>query len=209
MAKEGIFIAIEGGEGSGKSTQIAKLKEYLIAQYPNREFVFTREPGGAPFADEIRALMISPQAAHASGRTMMALIMASRSDHVEQRIVPAQAAGKNVVSDRFLASTYAYQIVGQESPALEKVFWAYAENFPLPDHYLYLDVDPAVGRARVENRHSGSHFHDRPVAFYERVGAGYREYFKKAGIEPAVVDANRGIEEVWKDVQKAVELVLN
>lgn len=209
MAKEGIFIVIEGGEGSGKSTQAARLKEYLPARYPDREFVFTREPGGTPLADQIRAAMTSPEASNANGATMLGLIMASRSHHTEQLILPSLAAGKVVISDRYLASSYAYQLAGQDSAALAPAFWAYAALFPIPDLYIYLEIEPASGRTRAEARTTGSHFHARPLGFHEKVQAGYREYFSEAGLAPALVDANRDIEEVWRDVQKAVESVLN
>lgn len=203
-----LFIVFEGAEGSGKSSQVTRLKEYLAEKHPDREVVFTREPGGTHFADRIRELLVSPEAERANGLTLFGLVTASRSDHVAQVVRPSLAAGKTVISDRYLASTYAYQVVGQESPELEELFWKCAERFPVPDAYIYLAVTPELGRERVDARDSHSHFHDRPLAFYERVRAGYQTYFEKAGIQPITIDSNQDLETVWKEVQEKIESLL-
>lgn len=204
----GLFLVLEGGEGSGKSTQVGRLKAFVQANHPGQPFLFTREPGGSPLANQIRAVMIGSEAEDASGRTMLGLIMASRSDHVENTILPAIGAGKVVVSERYLPSSFAYQITAQESPELEDIFWAYHARLPRPDHTIFLDVDPATGLKRAAAREGGSNFHARPLAFHERVRKGYQTYFKSTGESATAIDANQDVEAVWRDLQKVVESVL-
>src|SRR5882724_2591453 len=141
------FIVIEGGEGAGKSTQAALLKERLPGAFPHIDFVFTREPGGTPFADKIRELILSPGAAGVNNKTMFSLFAAARFEHAERVIGPALQSGKTVICERFVAASYAYQIVAEESLELLPM---YREQLHLLDQYLshlmiVLDVETATG----------------------------------------------------------------
>ena len=161
----GIFIAFEGGEASGKSTQAQRLAARIDA-------VLTREPGGTPLGEEIRSLLLDP--AHAVDERAEALLMAAaRAQHVHDVIEPALARGQHVVTDRFTASSLAYQGFGRGLP-LDDVaaLSAFATAGLEPDLYVLLDVDPAVAAARR------SRDHDRMEAagdaFHARVRAGFR-----------------------------------
>jgi dTMP kinase len=161
----GIFIAFEGGEASGKSTQAQRLAVRIDA-------VLTREPGGTPLGEEIRSLLLDP--AHAVDERAEALLMAAaRAQHVHDVIEPALARGQHVVTDRFTASSLAYQGFGR-GLALDDVtaLSAFATAGLEPDLYILLDVDPAVSAARR------SRDHDRMEAagdaFHARVRAGFR-----------------------------------
>jgi dTMP kinase len=149
----GFFITFEGGEGAGKSTQIARLAAKLRAK--KYDILVTREPGGSPGAEAVRHVLLSG-AAEAFGPKMEALLFASaRSDHVEQVIRPAVARGAVVLCDRFLDSSRVYQ---GGSGDLDPVFMASLErvtvNGMVPDLTLILDIDPAEGLRRAAARRS-------------------------------------------------------
>lgn len=206
----GKFIVLEGGEGMGKTTQIARLKESLPILYPEREFVFTREPGGTPFATKIRELILSDDARHASGRTMLGLFMAARADHVSELITPALADDKVVVCDRYLAATYAYQVIAQEDPLLEELFWVHTKLMPAPDLTLLFDMEPGDALSRVATRAGEvTHFDARDLSFHERIRHGFDTYFSKAEKSRFTrIDAARSIEEVETELLAAMRSLL-
>lgn len=207
--KKGLFIVLEGGEGVGKSTQIARLKDYLPAEFPDREFIFTREPGGSPFAEKIRELIVGDGAKHANGRTMIGLFMASRADHIEHTVGPALEEGKVVICDRYLASSYAYQVVAQESPELSDIFWAYAKLMPQPDLTLFLDMDPDASIARLKGRDdTKSHFDERAKDFHARVREGFKRYLEESQTPARTINTDVPIEDVQTAVREAIVSVL-
>ena len=145
----GFFITFEGGEGAGKSTQIARLASKLRAK--RYDVVVTREPGGSPGAEAVRHVLLSG-AAEPFGPEMEALLFAAaRSDHVEQVIRPAVERGKIVLCDRFLDSSRVYQgVTGDLDPAFMAALERVAINGMMPDMTLIFDIDPAEGlRARI------------------------------------------------------------
>lgn len=197
-----LFIAIEGGDGSGKSTIIQKIKERL-----GDNVLITREPGGSPYAEDIRTLALKHNLAdQADPRTMMCLMFAARFDHVKNTILPALKSGKDVITDRFDASTFAYQIHAQKGGAeLEKLFWQLRYSLDvLPDWYLYADVETEEGLKRVKARNGtitdGNHFDDQNIAFHNRLRAGYEQFFKTTGIKSLRIDANQDLENVHEQV---------
>ena len=205
------FIVLEGGEGSGKSTLLAALGEKL-----GSSGIFTREPGGSPYGEVIREVTLKNLLAKtAPAQTTLCLMFASRFDHVANVIQPALAKGQHVVSDRFDASTFAYQVSAQSDKALEDTFWNLRSKLPkLPDLYVFVDVDPKEGMKRVASRKAKAaggaaavgydHFDDREVAFHERVRNGYLNFFKSYDIPHIIIDANRPLEEVKKDLLEQV-----
>jgi dTMP kinase len=205
--EKGLFIVLEGGEGAGKTTQINLLKERLPELVPNREFVFTREPGGSSFATEIRSLILSDAAKDASGMTMLGLFMAARADHVENVVVPALAAGKVVICDRYLAATYAYQIVAQEQIQLRDLYAEHVKLVPVPDVTLFFDIDPIVAQARVEVRTTEqNHFDMRTQEFHRRIRAGFVEFFAALPAEQVrTIDAGGSVEDVHGTVLAEIQ----
>ena len=203
--KKGKFIVLEGGEGAGKTT----VAQFLKTQLPKEQFLFTREPGGTPLAEKIRAVMICPEATDTSAETQLALVFAARLDHVRAKIRPAIQAGKNVVSERFDSATYAYQIHGQEAMHLKPLFFEYRKLLGkhIPDLYILLDVEPQEGLRRMQaNRKKAEpidQFEKRGLAFHDRVRKGLLEFMKT--VPHVVIDANRPLEEVQKEVLAIIQ----
>lgn len=197
----GRFITIEGIDGAGKSTQSARLLELLEGS--GKDVVRTREPGGTPLAERIRAMLLSDEMGP-DAETL--LFFAARADHVARVIRPALEAGRWVLSDRFTDATYAYQaggkgMVGERIEALET--WTLG-GFA-PDLTILFDVDPAVAAARLAARAVEK---DR----FERMGADFftrvREaYLARAAAQPGrflIVDAAGGPEDVAARIREAV-----
>lgn len=205
---KGKFIVLEGGEGAGKST----VAQFLKTELSKGQFFFTREPGGTPLAEKIRAVVVSPEAAHASAETQLALVFAARFDHVEEVIQPALAQGVHVISERFDSATYAYQIHGQEASHLKPLFFEYRKLLGdcVPDLYILLDVAPKEGLARMRRNRKKEEpvdqFEKRELAFHERVRVGLKEFLK--AVPSVIVDANRPLEEVQYDVMEVVSKYL-
>jgi dTMP kinase len=205
--KKGLFLVVDSGEGAGKTSQLKRLKELL-----GDRLVLTREPGGSVYAEEIRNLILnSANAGQADAKTMFGLFWAARADHLKNTIIPALEAGKVVVSDRFDSSTFAYQIVAQDSRGLEKLFWE-MRDFYLgeckPDLYIYFDIDPVVGLSRKNNQgaEERNHFEDRKIEFHNRLRDGYKEFVTY--VPHAIVDASQPIDKVWSDFKLLVDKAL-
>lgn len=207
----GKFIVVEGGEGSGKSSLLAALKEEL-----GDTIVTTREPGGSPYAEHIRtAALKNPLAKTAPAETTLCLMFAARFDNAANLIDPALKSGKPVIADRFDGSSYAYQVGGQSDGKFEQIFWNLRKHLSIvPDMYVFVDVDPREGvrRANARNQSLGlatsyDHFDDRELEFHHKVRESYLKFFKK--VPHIRIDANRPLEEVKKDfVSKIRELIL-
>lgn len=195
------FITIEGGEGAGKSTQVRMLSERLPALFPDTKFLFTREPGGSPFAEELRAVIFSPGAKELSGKGMFGLFAAARQDHIERVIRPSLDAGKAVLCDRYAAATYAYQACAMQNPISEEFFRLYYQELEaIPAVTIILDIDPRVGKQRIATRNgeAPNHFDDQDFEFHDAVRDGYKRF---AEFAPAcVINADRTPEEVFNDI---------
>ncbi len=199
--KHGFFIVIDGGEGSGKSTIIERLK----AEYGDIEF--SREPGGTPYAEEIRKVMLNSEyAKDASGRTILLLVSAGRSDHMDKKAAPTIFSGKHFVTDRSDCTSWGYQIGGQEGGySLKKLFFAIRPvvyKTVRPDLHIILEVDPVEGARRVAARKGEvNHFDERKQDFHLRVMQAYRTFGALFPFEVKFVDANRSKDEVYADVK--------
>ncbi len=201
------FIAIEGGEGSGKSSLLKTLKEKF-----GNNVLITREPGGSRFGEIIRDVALKhPLSKYATAETMICLMFASRFDHISKLILPAFKKGQHVITDRFDASSYAYQIHAQKAKHIEDLFWNLRSKISrLPDLYIYIDVDIEKGLYRSGSRNTksneGNHFDERELSFHKRLRDGYVKFFKK--VPHTVIDANKPFEEVKKDFIEKIDSIL-
>ena len=194
---KGRFIVLEGGEGAGKTT----VASFLQKTFPAEKLLVT-QAGGSPFGQKLKALLVSDEAASSIPESRFSLAWAAHVDHIRQIITPTVSKGVHIVSDRFDASTFAYQVWGEEALHLTDLFWQLRKNFlrgTVPDLYIFLDVGTREGFAHLRKvRKVLDHIEKRPLAFHERVREGYREFFKQ--MPHVVVDANRPLEEVQKEV---------
>ncbi|MEM8921909.1 MAG: dTMP kinase [Actinomycetota bacterium] len=189
------YVAFEGGEGSGKSTQARILAERIGA-------VLTHEPGATPLGTSLRKLLLDPDGAPVDPRTETLLMAADRAQHLAEVVRPALAEGRVVVSDRSVHSSLAYQGGGRELgvDAVRRVNdWAIDGRWP--DVVVYLDVDQGSARARLDRKLDRLEQEDR--SFHERIQATYRELADTEGW--IRVSADGSIEEVAERVWKAVE----
>ncbi len=196
------FIVFEGGEGSGKDSQIERLQKKYG---DDKRFVFTREPGGTGMGEKIRSLLLSPESKGMEVKTELLLFLAARAQLVEQVIAPAIQSRKIVISNRFALSTIAYQIYGRDRHRymdfLQKVSAFVVQNY-VPDAYVLLDVDPEVGLARVAQRNDGmTRFDAETLEFHRRVRHGYIQNVN-IGQHHKVIDANASLDEVSRQVDE-------
>ncbi|HYM82042.1 MAG TPA: dTMP kinase [Candidatus Limnocylindria bacterium] len=184
----GRFVTFEGGEGSGKSTQLQRLAARL--REAGEDLVLVREPGGTPLAERIRALLLDPGFAP-DPMAEVYLMEAARADLVVSVIRPALTAGRTVLCDRFADSTLAYQGGGRGIDCdLLVTFNDAATGGLIPDLTLLFDLDPRIGLARRDAHGATNRLDREPLAFHERVRA---EYLRLAAAEPGrvlVIDAS-------------------
>lgn len=167
------FISFEGGEGSGKSTQIARLADWLRMR--GQALTVTREPGGSPGAEEIRTLFVTGTADRWDGTTEALLVSAARRDHIQKIIRPALAAGAWVLCDRFADSTLAYQGYGRGVPLpLLHSLQTIATDGLLPSLTFWLDLPLDEGLRRAAQRRGGeARFESLDLGFHHRVAEGF------------------------------------
>jgi dTMP kinase len=206
----GLFLSFEGGEAAGKSVQAARLAENVGSG--GREVLLTREPGGTPFAERIRDVLLHARDVDLTPEAQALLFSAARSQHTRDVIRPALAAGKVVVADRYFDSTLAYQGYGLGAD-LEglRAMTRFAVGALVPQRTFLVDVPVAVTLARLATR-SGTarwdRFHGDDRAFYERVRDGY---LRLAAADPGrfvVVDGDRPEETVAADIRRQVDQLL-
>ena len=201
----GRFITFEGGEGAGKSTQVRLLGESLRAA--GRTVLTTREPGGAPGAERIRALLIDPEAAHWDPLTEALLHFAARRNHLVTAVLPALERGEWVVSDRFADSTLAYQGYGL-GLAHETIAWLYARTIGEfgPDLTLILDlpVEEGLARARALSGDGGDRYERMGLDFHRRLREGFLEIARSEPGRCVVIDATGDVDSVQTAVAACV-----
>lgn len=184
-----LFISLEGIDGSGKSTQAARLVEWLRAQ--GRDPVLTREPGGSPGAEEIRRILVEGEPDRWSAETEILLFTAARRDHLERTIRPALTAGRDVVTDRFADSTRVYQGAtrGELRGLVDRIHTAAIGVEPTLT--LILDMDPEIALARGLARGSGEdRFEDFGLPFQKKLRAGFRDLAMQDPTRCILIDAN-------------------
>lgn len=193
------LITLEGGEGVGKSTNMAFVAERLRAT--GREVVVTREPGGTPLAEEIRGLLLAPRDESVAPDAELLLLFAARAQHWQTLMLPALERGAWVLCDRFIDATHAYQGGGRGLPAaiiaaLEQLVL----QGRLPGLTLLLDAPVGTGMARAASRGAADRFEQEQAAFFERIRAGY---LARAVADPArvrVIDAAQPLAQVQQQL---------
>ena len=207
----GKFITIEGLDGCGKSTQLGKLAAVLRAQ--GIEVLLTREPGGTPAGESIRALLLDSRTAGLAPMAELALMFASRAQHLHQVILPALAAGSFVLCDRFTDSTEAYQGGGRKVgiEPVRQLHQLLCDGLQ-PDLTLLMDseVSASVARARRRNTavasgpHDENRFEQESRAFFERARNGYLAIAKREPERVVLLDARQPVETVHREIVEAV-----
>ena len=198
-----MFITFEGPDGSGKSTIIQKVYDYLIEI--NYDVIKTREPGGSPIAEKIRNLILDTENTEMGYRTEALLYAASRAQHVEETILPALNENKIVLCDRFLISSLAYQGVGRDL-GIENVrkINEFAINGVFPDFVLFFDVDPITTLKRKSSLDTADRLEKEGNNFHERVYNGYKEILNsEKNIE--IIDATQSVEDVFSQCIKVLK----
>ena len=211
-ANSGLFISFEGIDGAGKSTHIAALAEALRAA--GRTVTLTREPGGTPLAEKLRAMVLGDAM---DALTESLLIFAARRDHLSTIIAPALARGDVVLCDRFTDATFAYQGGGRGFDlavlkTLEK--WVQGrvqgrvqgtsanQNIVQPDLTIWFDLLPEEAAKRLAGARVPDKFEAQPVEFFRRVAQGYADRLEADPQRFARIDAGQGREAVWSDVKQ-------
>lgn len=199
--KPGRFISFEGGEGSGKSTQIKNIAALL--EKNGLEVLISREPGGSKGGEEIRELLVTGDAGRWDGVTELLLLYAARNDHVEKIIKPAIAAGKWVLCDRFADSTMAYQGYGHQlgRSRIEQVHDAALGDFN-PDLTIIIDIPVEIGLKRALARRDGEdRYESMDISFHQRMRDGYLDIAEHAPNRVKVIDGSGSIEDVSSKLQ--------
>ena len=199
----GLFLSFEGIDGSGKSTQARMLAEFL--ENSGCPVVLTREPGGSPGAEEIRNLVLQGDPDRWSAETEILLFTAARRDHMERTILPALAAGKIVICDRFADSTRMYQGLSRGN-LRECVDQLHSLMIPRdPDKTILIDMDPSVGLSRAKSRNGGEErFEDFGVALQEKMRQGFLDLADEFSSRFAVINGLQELDDVQRDVRKVV-----
>ena len=192
-----MFISFEGTEGVGKTTLIRKIYDHFIAQ--GQDVVLTREPGGTPMAEQIRALLLSVNHEEKMcNDTELLLMYAARAQHLSQVVLPALEAGKTVLCDRFTDASFAYQCAGRGLNE-DKLLLLNA-NFVsrMPDFTFWLDAPIEIGMNRARARGELDRFEQEKVTFFEKVRAGYETLSVRHPERVKRLDASQSPEQVFE-----------
>lgn len=199
-----MFISFEGTEGVGKTTLIRRLFEYF--QQQGKDVVLTREPGGTPLAEQIRSLLLSVNHDEKmSNDTELLLMYAARAQHIETVILPALAAGKIVLCDRFTDSSFAYQCAGR-GLSRDKL-QLLNENFvaQMPDLTFWLDTPIELGMTRARERGALDRFEQEKITFFESVRSGFAEIHARDPERMKRLDATQTEEAVFVEALSYLE----
>ena len=202
-SQTGFFISFEGSEGSGKSTQIYLLSEYLSRA--GMKPVLVREPGGTAVGESIRHLLQhSTEGRDITAECELLLFAASRAQLVREKILPALGAGEIVISDRFLDSTTVYQGVARMIPAqIVEAINRFAAGPRLPDITFLLDMNASEAHKRISGRRTGGRdrMEEEPAEFYEAVRRGYVDLASRSTDRIHLLDASKPEEEIAREIQ--------
>lgn len=212
MRRRGIFITLEGIDGTGKSTQFRLLVRYLRRR--GYRVCATREPGGTKVGEKVRSILLASCTGKLAPLAELALIYAARAQHLEEVVRPALARGDVVVSDRFNDASFAYQGYGRQlGVATVQAFDRVISGRTQPDLTLVFDLEPRVALARAhgrEARRNSRHgrFETQGHAFHQRVWRGYLEIARRDPARVRLVDASRPVKDIQANVRELVDLFL-
>ncbi|MEI7783511.1 MAG: dTMP kinase [Betaproteobacteria bacterium] len=201
----GLFISFEGIDGAGKSTHVGRLAEAFRAT--GRSTLLSREPGGTGLAEQLRSMILNQPM---DALTEALLIFAARRDHLQAVIAPALTRGEVVLCDRFTDATFAYQGHGRgfDLGVLRQLeHWVQSldgQNLLEPELTLWFDLPPSVAAERLAGARLPDKFEAQPVAFFEKVAAGYAARMQAAPARFARINADQSPESVWAEVLAAV-----
>jgi dTMP kinase len=199
----GVFITLEGTEGSGKSSQIGPLAEYL--RQKGYAVLATREPGGTPIGEQVRAIISNLDNTAMHPRTEILLFQASRAQHVEQVIRPHLASGRLVISDRYADSTLAYQGHGYQTDLQRLTALVdFATGGLKPDLTVFFDLDVEEGLRRRAKGGEWNRLDALELAFYQRVRAGYDQLMQAEPARWVSIDASGSPEQVQAELRRVV-----
>lgn len=193
-----MFISFEGTEGVGKTTLIRKIHQYFEQQ--GKEVVLTREPGGTPLAEQIRTLLLAVNHDEKmSNDTELLLIYAARAQHLQQVILPALAAGKIVLSDRFTDASFAYQCAGRglSQEKLQLLNQAFVAK--MPNITFWLDAPIELGMTRARERGALDRFEQEKLSFFAKVRAGYETLWQAEPERIKRLDATQNADVVFEE----------
>lgn len=201
MKKQGIFITFEGADGSGKSTQVSKIAEYLKSK--NCNFIVTRDPGGTKLGAHLRNILLNYEDRIAPFCELF-LYLADRAQHVDEKIIPSLNSGETVLCDRYIDSTLAYQGYARGLNIDEIInLNNLVTHSLLPDLTLLFDVDTEIAMQRIGGQKD--RLESEAAHFHEKVRAGYLDLAKKHPERIKVLNANESIEEVYNEAIKIID----
>ena len=205
---KGLFITLEGPDGSGKTTVATAVCKKLVEK--GYEVVHTREPGGIGISESIRNIILDPKNTMMDAKTEALLYAASRRQHLVEKVFPAVKAGKIVICERFLDSSLAYQGFGRELGMDEVLnINLFAIDNTYPDMTIYLDVDEQVGLDRLKNRHFKDRLDQESIDFHHRVSDGYKQVLQRFKDRIQIVDASNDLNTVIDDTLNLILGLIN
>ena len=199
----GVFISFEGPDGSGKTTQIRLLSEYLKEK--GYDVLMTREPGGTRISEDIRKIILDPENIEMDDMTEALLYAAARAQHVAQLIKPAVEEGKIVLTDRFMDSSIAYQGYGRGLGDKIRIINEYAVGGTHPDLTFFLKLSPEEGINRAGKRQGLDRLERESLDFHNAVYEGYLELAKIYADRYVVIDASGSVEDIAEEIRAKFE----
>lgn len=205
--KLGKFITLEGGEGVGKTTNLAFIQQLL--EQNNIQVIVTREPGGTPLAEKIRQLLLVKESEAISEISELLLMFAARAQHIKHVIIPALEQGKWVLCDRFTDATYAYQGGGRNMD-METIAWLerLVQQELQPDLTLLLDAPVETGASRAKLRGKLDRFESEKIVFFEQVRKAYLLRARSQSNRISIINADQPLELVQGSIEKVITSLL-
>lgn len=198
MVPKGIFITLEGPDGSGKSTQVENIKEFFTKA--GRDVVVSREPGGTPISEKLRGIVLDADHSEMDDVTEMFIYAAARAQHVAEKIKPALESGAVVVCDRFVDSSIVYQGYGRGLGDQVEEVNRYATSGLEPNVTFFMDLDPEIGRSRI-GKDVRDRLEQQKMDFHYRVYEGYKALAAKYPERIMRIDAAKTIDEIKAEIE--------